>query len=176
MLTSISADIMEKLKILSDAAKFDVACTSSGASRSGNGNDMLLKTMALTEIMPQFWKIVTRIKSMAGSKSDVLKGIKEIEDILGFLTPEKLGKDFAFYVEQEAQDFYNKLKKKHPDLSILDLRLCILIKLGLNTKEIANLTNKSVRGVESGKFRLKKKLDLDTSKDIYDYLLEIEQS
>ena len=32
MLTSISADIMEKLKILSDAAKFDVACTSSGAS------------------------------------------------------------------------------------------------------------------------------------------------
>ena len=40
MLTSISADIMEKLKILSDAAKFDVACTSSGTSRSGNGNDM----------------------------------------------------------------------------------------------------------------------------------------
>ena len=40
MITSISADIMEKLKILSDAAKFDVACTSSGASRSGNGNDM----------------------------------------------------------------------------------------------------------------------------------------
>lgn len=40
MLTSISVDIMEKLKILSDAAKFDVACTSSGASRSGNGNDM----------------------------------------------------------------------------------------------------------------------------------------
>lgn len=40
MLTSISADIMEKLKILSDAAKFDVACTSSGVSRSGNGNDM----------------------------------------------------------------------------------------------------------------------------------------
>ena len=38
MLTLISADIMEKLKILSDAAKFDVACTSSGASRSGNGN------------------------------------------------------------------------------------------------------------------------------------------
>ena len=40
MLTSVNADIMEKLKILSDAAKFDVACTSSGTSRSGNGNDM----------------------------------------------------------------------------------------------------------------------------------------
>ena len=40
MLTSINADIMEKLKILSDAAKFDVACTSSGTSRLGNGKDM----------------------------------------------------------------------------------------------------------------------------------------
>ena len=36
----INPDIMEKLKILSDAAKYDVACTSSGVSRSGNGKDM----------------------------------------------------------------------------------------------------------------------------------------
>lgn len=40
MLTSVNVDIMEKLKILSDAAKFDVACTSSGTSRLGNGKDM----------------------------------------------------------------------------------------------------------------------------------------
>ena len=29
--------LMEKLAILSDAAKYDVACTSSGVDRSGNG-------------------------------------------------------------------------------------------------------------------------------------------
>mgnify|MGYP002644171156 CR=1 FL=1 len=32
--------IMEKLEILSDAAKYDVACTSSGVERKGNGRDM----------------------------------------------------------------------------------------------------------------------------------------
>ncbi len=32
--------IMEKLGILSDAAKYDVACTSSGVDRKGNGKDM----------------------------------------------------------------------------------------------------------------------------------------
>jgi len=32
--------IMEKLGILSDAAKYDVACTSSGTDRRGNGKDM----------------------------------------------------------------------------------------------------------------------------------------
>lgn len=33
-------NIMEKLEILSDAAKYDVACTSSGVDRKGNGRDM----------------------------------------------------------------------------------------------------------------------------------------
>lgn len=32
--------VMEKLHILSDAAKYDVACTSSGVERKGNGRDM----------------------------------------------------------------------------------------------------------------------------------------
>lgn len=33
-------DLMEKLKILADAAKYDVSCTSSGVDRTGNGKDM----------------------------------------------------------------------------------------------------------------------------------------
>ena len=33
-------DIMDKLAILSDAAKYDVSCTSSGNERKGNGRDM----------------------------------------------------------------------------------------------------------------------------------------
>lgn len=33
-------DLMEKLTILSDAAKYDVACTSSGVNRKGNGKGM----------------------------------------------------------------------------------------------------------------------------------------
>ncbi|MBO5372775.1 MAG: putative DNA modification/repair radical SAM protein [Lachnospiraceae bacterium] len=35
-----SKDLMEKLAILSDAAKYDVACTSSGVNRKGDGNGM----------------------------------------------------------------------------------------------------------------------------------------
>lgn len=36
----INMDLMEKLAILSDAAKYDVACTSSGVDRKGNGRGM----------------------------------------------------------------------------------------------------------------------------------------
>ena len=37
---SSAQTIMDKLAILTDAAKYDVACTSSGVDRKGNGRDM----------------------------------------------------------------------------------------------------------------------------------------
>ncbi len=40
MYISEDMDLYEKLNILSDAAKYDVACTSSGVDRSGNGKGM----------------------------------------------------------------------------------------------------------------------------------------
>ena len=40
MFTPSSQTIMDKLKILSDAAKYDVSCSSSGVSRKGNRRDM----------------------------------------------------------------------------------------------------------------------------------------
>ncbi len=40
MLIQEAMDIQEKLKILSDAAKYDVACTSSGVSRNGKKNGL----------------------------------------------------------------------------------------------------------------------------------------
>ena len=39
MITRESMTIMEKLQILSDAAKYDVACTSSGVDRKGGGRE-----------------------------------------------------------------------------------------------------------------------------------------
>lgn len=40
LLDNSSMGLMEKLGILADAAKYDVACTSSGVERQGNGRDM----------------------------------------------------------------------------------------------------------------------------------------
>lgn len=40
MKLQMNMDLMEKLTILSDAAKYDVACTSSGIDRKGNGKGM----------------------------------------------------------------------------------------------------------------------------------------
>jgi DNA-binding CsgD family transcriptional regulator len=46
--------------------------------------------------------------------------------------------------------------------------------MNLSTKEIAQLMNISVRGVEVSRYRLRKKLELATETSLFDYLINIQ--
>lgn len=58
-------------------------------------------------------------------------------------------------------NFLNKLTKSHPDLSQNEKMMCSYLRMGLTTKEIAPLLNISVRGVETIRYRLRKKLGIE---------------
>ncbi len=68
---------------------------------------------------------------------------------------------FKTYFEQTHQNFFKSLYRAHPDLSPNEVRMCAYIMLNLTTKEIANITNRSPRTVETVKYRLHKKLGLE---------------
>lgn len=86
------------------------------------------------------------------------------------LKNEKFQQVFDEYFDDVHQDFISRLKEKHPELSPRELRLCAYLKMNLSTKEIAPLMNISIRGVEIGRYRLRKKLDLDREENLIDYL------
>jgi DNA-binding CsgD family transcriptional regulator len=94
----------------------------------------------------------------------VLKINKELKN-------EKFQQVFDEYFDDVHQDFISRLKEKHPDLSPRELRLCAYLKMNLSTKEIAPLMNISVRGVEIGRYRLRKKLNLEREENLIDYFL-----
>lgn len=134
-----------------------------------------LQLICLFESFPHIQKSISKIKNNIDNKSAILDELKELDIIFSPFVSDKMEKEISYYIEQDNHEFYDKLKKHHPKLNLTDLRLSTLIKMGMSTKEIATLTNKSVRGIESAKFRLRKKMNLDTAKDIYDYFLEIEK-
>ncbi len=70
-------------------------------------------------------------------------------------------------------DFSKKLKEHCPTLSYEELKMCTLLKLRLSTKEIATEMNLSLRGAETKRYRLRKKLDLPTGKNLIDFLENI---
>lgn len=148
------------------------------ADEPGNtnvSNIQEVQYIGMLETLPQIIQSVQDMKRTAGDHEQQLTEIKKLEQILAPLNSAKIEKDFSAFVEQ-SDGLARKLKDIYPDLTPSETRLCMLIRQGLNTKEIATLTNKTVRGVESARFRLRKKMSIDTQKEIYDFLLEIEKS
>lgn len=67
--------------------------------------------------------------------------------------------------------FIDCLKSKYPEINAADLKVCTLLKLDFSTKEIAVVTNSTVRAIQSRKFRIRKRLEIDSQTDINIYML-----
>ncbi len=82
--------------------------------------------------------------------------------------------NFTKHFDKVHSDFVVELKEKHPTITPNELKLCAYLRMNLSTKEIAQLMNISVRGVEISRYRLRKKLQIPSEKNLFDYLINIQ--
>ncbi len=64
----------------------------------------------------------------------------------------------------------SNLERIHPDLSYNERLMCAYIKMGLSSKEIAPMLNISTRGVETLRYRIRKKFNLERSDSLTSHL------
>lgn len=108
------------------------------------------------------------------TNQDDNSGIKEVTQIIDQnLLNKKEWKVFEEAFNNTDKDFITKLKTKHPNLTSNDLRLCSFLRLNLSSKEIAPLLNISPRSVEIKRYRLRKKMELESSVNLSNYILQI---
>lgn len=79
---------------------------------------------------------------------------------------------FETNFKEVHEDFSKDLLETFPKLTSKDLKLCSYLKMNLTSKEIAPLMGKSVRGVEVHRYRLRKKMDLDSQENLSNYLIK----
>lgn len=79
-------------------------------------------------------------------------------------------KNLELKIDQEHQEFVQRLQEKHPQLTSNDIRLCSLILLDLNNKEMATILNIEPSSVKMSKNRLRKKLNLSQGKNLKHFL------
>jgi ligand-binding sensor domain-containing protein/DNA-binding CsgD family transcriptional regulator len=99
---------------------------------------------------------------------------KKMVRILG--EENKMDKDweqFAVHFDKVHSDFLRILKTIYPALSSHELKLCAYLRMNLSSKEIAQLENISVRGVEISRYRLRKKLKIPTETNLFDFLMDL---
>lgn len=139
-------------------------------------SELATSAMHLVQKGELFTKIkseLTHIMKVADNEKAITE-LKKAIKLLG--EDEKMDKDwehFAQHFDKVHSDFVVVLKEKHPNLSANDLKLCAYLRMNLSTKEIAQLMNISVRGVEISRYRLRKKLDLATEVSLFNYLIQL---
>ena len=98
---------------------------------------------------------------------------KKLEEVIQHLKPhnsEKEWEEFRSYFEEVHPSFYSNLKKRAPYLTLNEQKVCAYIRLGMSTKEIAAITFRQIRSVESTRFRIRKKLGLTANENLFDFL------
>ncbi|MBO9566722.1 MAG: hypothetical protein J7621_28375 [Niastella sp.] len=80
---------------------------------------------------------------------------------------------FVTHFDQVYSDYLTILKARYPALSPTELKLCAYLRMNLSSKEISQLMNISVRSVEIARYRLRKKLQLETDDNLSEFLISI---
>jgi DNA-binding CsgD family transcriptional regulator len=86
---------------------------------------------------------------------------------------DKQWEKFTMHFDNVHSDFLSALKNRYSSLSANELKLSAYLRMNLSTKEIAQLMNISVRGVEISRYRLRKKLQIPTEINLFDFLLNL---
>ena len=119
-----------------------------------------------------------------GELTQVMKGfdnplaIAELKKMIKTLSEDdnmdKEWENFTKHFDKVHSDFIVLLKEKHPTITGNELKLCAYLRMNLSTKEIAQLMNISVRGVEISRYRLRKKLQISSESSLFNYLMSIQ--
>ena len=101
---------------------------------------------------------------------------EEFEQMLSELTREANREpmsEFDLLFRKLHASFYEKLLQLCPDLSRAELQVCALVRLNLNSKDIARLINISVSTVETTRHHIRKKLSLEPGDNLTSFLITI---
>lgn len=109
--------------------------------------------------------------SVNGKESGALQKLNNLLD--SDLRKEDEWQNFLATFKHVHDDYLHALKAKNAKLTPNDLRLAILMKMHLNTKEIAGILNISSQGVKKARYRLRKKLELDSAVSVQEYLISL---
>lgn len=102
------------------------------------------------------------------------KDSEDYKKILRMLGDDKMKKNweqFAVHFDRVHSNFLVSLKEKYPNMTASELKLCAYLRLNLTSKEIAQIMNITIKGVELGRHRLRKKLQIPTEINLVNFLL-----
>jgi DNA-binding CsgD family transcriptional regulator len=132
-------------------------------------------TMAIirkNELLIEIKDEVGRQKELKGPRSSERNYERLLSLINQNISSDSDWKVFEELFDQAHQNFFKRLKTTYPDLTQSDLKLCAYLRLNLSSKEIAPLLNITFRGVETRRYRLRRRLGLDSDHNLVEFVMQ----
>ena len=76
-------------------------------------------------------------------------------------------------LNEVVMDFFDRIKLQCPNLTSAELRLCSLIRLNLNSKDIATILAISPDSLRIARYRLRKKLGLEKGDNLVNHIIRV---
>jgi ligand-binding sensor domain-containing protein len=125
-------------------------------------------------------KVLAKIKEVISTvikNDDIPDGSASFRHLVRLIREvERDGQDMeqlTMHFNNVNYEFFNKLKDRFPELSPNDLKFCAYLRMNLSSKEMSQLMNVTIKAVEVGRYRLRKKLHLQPETNLYEFLTEI---
>lgn len=100
--------------------------------------------------------------------------VKQINDVVGnSLKSDDEWSRFKLHFDSVHPSFFVKLKGASEELTENDLRLCAYIRIGMRSKEIAEMLAVSPASINSNRYRLRKKLNIGKGDSLEDFIRKI---
>lgn len=117
--------------------------------------------------------VINKMESLESKidNEDIRSDIKEICLDMKNSKNENQWKEVNQFIPEFNTEFYNKLIKDFPDLTINERRLCALLNLNMTTKEISEITKQSAHSINIARGRLRNKLGLTGSNESLQHFL-----
>jgi AmiR/NasT family two-component response regulator len=104
------------------------------------------------------------------NKMDIAKVLKTIDENVKF---DNDWYRIKAHFEKIYPGFFERLRNKFPQLTPNDHKLCALLRMNLNTKEISHILKITAPSTEISRIRLRKKLGLTKSINLTQYICEV---
>jgi len=112
---------------------------------------------------------IARLDAKAENKKVMTELIKELESNSTMISWE----EFEVRFQQVYTGFYKNLNTNYPDLTPNELRLCAFFRLNMTTKEIAAITYQSINSISVARYRLRKKLGINSDDNLVAFLTKM---
>lgn len=126
-----------------------------------------------SKISTSLQRLLSELKEISNlDESDMKSRVKSLEWKFDSMIKDLDNKEeFMKLFESIDKEFFKKLISYNAKLTPLDLKHCAYIRMNVDNYDLANILNVELKSLQMSRYRLKKKLKLDESQTLREFIL-----